>query len=185
VENSREKAQKTQNKNPHPGPLLQGEGESFCVFCAFSRLFAAGSSMMATAAVAAGTFLQILLGGNAAQFERLADEFLHFLLQFVQFLLGVDEPFGHRIAQEGLAFVIEGGHFAAIQGEALVLALVEGLALLAQALVLPPRVGVSHKRFDAPADALELRLLDDSLAQLQSFLAHRIFSQGICMHKLP
>ena len=86
---------------------------------------------MATAAVATGTFLQILLGGNAAQFERLADEFLHSLLQFVQFLLGVDEPFGHRIAQEGVALAIESGDFTAIQREALVLAFVEGLALLA------------------------------------------------------
>jgi hypothetical protein len=140
--------------------------------------------MMATAAVAAGTVLQILLGGNAAQFKCLGDVLLHFLLQFVQFLLSVNEPFGHRISQEDFAFVVKGGDFSAIQGEALMLAFVEGLALLAQALVLPPRIRVGHEGLDAPANALKLGLLDNRLAQFQSFLAHCILSLGICLHKL-
>jgi hypothetical protein len=141
--------------------------------------------MMAAAAVAAGTtFLQILLGGDAAQLKRLGDVLLDSVLQFVQFFLGVDEPFGDRVAQKGVPLAIEGGDFIAIQGQALVLAFVEGLALLAQFLVLPPRIGVGHERFDAPADVLKLRLPDDGLAQFQSFLAHCILNLGICRHKL-
>jgi len=58
----------------------------------------------------------------------------------MQFLLGVDKPFGHRIAHEGVALVVELGDFTAIQGEALMLAFVKGSALLAQSLVLLPRV---------------------------------------------
>jgi hypothetical protein len=139
--------------------------------------------MMAAASVAAGTFLQILLGWDAAQLESLGHDLLHSLLQFVQFLLGVDEAFGHRIAEEDVALVVEGGDFRAIQGKALMLAFVERLAFLAQALVLLARVGVGHERLDAPADALKLRLLDDGLAQLQGFLAHCIFNLGICLHK--
>ena len=90
----------------------------------------------------------------------------------MQFLLGVHESFGHRIAQEGVALVIEGGDFAAIQREALMMAFVEGLAFLAQALVLLPRIVIGHERFDTPADALKLGLLDNSLAQLHSLPAH-------------
>jgi hypothetical protein len=140
--------------------------------------------MVAAAAVAAGTFLQILLGGNAAQFKRLADNLLHALLQLMHFLLRVNEPFAYRIVQEGIALGIERGNFIAIQREALMLAFVEGAALLAQALVLFLRGGIGHKRLDALADVLKLGLLDDGFAQLQSFLAHRIFDQSICLHKL-
>lgn len=140
--------------------------------------------MVAAATVPAGTFLQILLGGNAAQFKGLADELLHPLLQLVHFLLGVNEPFAHRIIQEGVALGIERGDFIAIQGEALMLAFVEGAALLAQALVLLLRGGVGHEGFDALADALKLGLLDEGFAQLQSFLANRIFGQCTGLHKL-
>jgi hypothetical protein len=140
--------------------------------------------MVAAAAVAAGTFLQILLGGNAAQFERLADQLLHPLLQFVHFLLRVNEPFAHRIIQKGIALGIELRDFTAIQGEALMLAFVQGAALLAQALVLLLRGGIGHESLDALADALKLGLLDDGLAQFHCFLAHRILDLGIGMHKL-
>jgi hypothetical protein len=61
---------------------------------------------------------------------------------------------------------------------------VERLALLAQALVLLPRVGVGHEGLDAAADALKLRLLHDGLAQFQSFLAHRVFDLSSSLHKL-
>jgi hypothetical protein len=140
--------------------------------------------MMAAAAVAARTFLQILLRGNAAQFDRLADELLNSLLQLVHLFLGVNEPFADWIVQESVPLRVERSDFAVIQGKALMLAFVERAALLAQALVLLLRGGVRHETFDAPADALELGLLNDAFAQFQGFLAHRILNLSICLHKV-
>jgi len=110
---------------------------------------------------------------------------LNLLLQLVHFLLGLDEPLAHRIVQEGVAFGIEGGHLAAIQGESLVLAFVQRAAFFRQALVLLLRAGVSQEGIDALADALKLRLLDNGFAQFHSLLADHIFSLSIGMHKFP
>jgi hypothetical protein len=130
---------------------------------------------MATAAVPAGTFLQVLRGGNAPQLKRLADELLHLLLQALHFMLGVDEPFGHRIAQEGVALGIKRGDFSPVQRQTLMLAFVQGAALLVQALVKLLRAAVGHKGIDPLANALKLRLPDNGFAQLQSLLPHLIF----------
>ena len=141
--------------------------------------------MMAAATVAAGTFLQILLGRNAAQFKGLADDLLHALLQLVHFLLGVYEPFAHRIAQKGVTLGIKRRDFLAIEGKALMLPFMERAALFAQALILLLRFAISRESINALADALELRLLDDGLAQFQSFLANRVLNQCISgLHKL-
>jgi predicted short-subunit dehydrogenase-like oxidoreductase (DUF2520 family) len=140
--------------------------------------------MMTAATVAAGTFLQILIAGNAAQLERLADGLLHSLLQLVHFLLGVDEPFAHGVAEKGVALGVERGDFAAIQGKALMLAFVERAALLAQALILLLRGGIGHESVHAPADALKLGLLHEGLTELQSLLAHHVLNLGSCLHKL-
>jgi hypothetical protein len=46
-----------------------------------------------------------------------------------------------------------------------------------------PRIGIGHERFDTPADALKLGLLDNSLAQLHSLPAHGVLHLGIGLHK--
>ena len=81
--------------------------------------------MMATAAVAAGTFLKVFVGGNASQFKRFIDELVDALLHFVHLLLRVNEAFCDRIAQKGIPFGLESGDFAAIERHALVLLLVK------------------------------------------------------------
>jgi hypothetical protein len=139
---------------------------------------------MAAAVAAAAPFLQLFRGGNPAQVKRPGEAFLHMILQIAYFLLGVQKPLGHRIAQKGVALGIEGGDFAAIQGKALMLAFVEGAALLGQALILALRAGVGQERFDALADVLKLGLSDNGIAQFQSFLAHRFLDENMSFHKL-
>jgi hypothetical protein len=139
--------------------------------------------MVAAAAVAAGTFLQVFLSRDVAKLKCLGDELLNFLLQLLHFFLGVEEPFGHRIVQERVALGIEGGDFLAIQGESLVLAFMQSAPLLGQALVLLLRAGVGHERIHTLADALKLRLPNDGFTQFQSLLANRVLDLGICLHK--
>ena len=139
--------------------------------------------MMASATVTAGTFLQILLTRHAAQFKRLTHDLLHALLQLVHFFLSVNESFAHRISQKGVPLGIECGHFAAIQGKSLMLAFVQGAALLAQALILLLRGWIGHENFDPLPDALKLGLLNDGFAELQSLLSHHILDSS-CLHKL-
>ena len=139
--------------------------------------------MMASAAVTAGTFLQILVARHAAQFKRLAYDLLHALLQLVHFFLSVNESFAHGAGQKGVPLGVERGHFATIQGKALMLALVQGAALLAQALILFLRGWIGHEDLDALSNALKLGLLNDGFAELQSLLAHHILDSS-CLHKL-
>jgi hypothetical protein len=87
------------------------------------------------------------------------------------------------MAHKGLPLRVERGDFTAVQGQALMLALVEGAALFAQGLVLLLHGGIGHERFHPPANALKLRLLRDGLAQFQSFPAHRVFNLDIGLHK--
>jgi hypothetical protein len=81
--------------------------------------------MVATAAVAAGTFLKVFLGRNAPQFKRLIDELVNAFLHFLRFLLRVDESLGDRIFKERVAFGLKCGDLTVIQRQALMLLLVE------------------------------------------------------------
>ena len=110
------------------------------------------------------------------------DEIVDSLLHLVHFLLRIDEGFGDGIAQKGIALGLESGDFAAIEGKTLVLLLVQGPAFFGQTLILLLRLGVRHEGIDPLADVLELRLLDDSLAKLQSFLSHRLFDLRNGLH---
>jgi hypothetical protein len=96
------------------------------------------------------------------------------VLQDVHFVLGVEEAFGHGVAKEGVAFGVEGGDIAVIQGHALFLAFVEGAPFFAQALVLLLGGRVRHEGFDALEDFLELGMTDDQAAQFQGLFAHGI-----------
>jgi hypothetical protein len=137
---------------------------------------------MASATRPAGTSLQVLRRRHAAQFKSLGHELLHLLLQIVHFFLRVNKTFGHWISQESVALGIEGGDVIAIQRQSLMLALVEQLPLLAQALVLALRYRIRHEGLDPLANALKLGLPYNGFAQLHSLLANRIFDLGSSLH---
>ena len=101
--------------------------------------------MMAAAAFPAGVVLQVGLGRNAAEFKSFVDELVDALLQFVHFLLGVDERLGDGVVKEGLAVGFEGGDFHGVELQALVLFFMEGPALFGQALVELAGAGVGHE----------------------------------------
>jgi hypothetical protein len=70
---------------------------------------------------------------------------LNFVLEALQFLLRVQETLGNRVAEEGLALGVKSGDFTAIQRQSLLLALMKGASLLAQALVLFERARIRHE----------------------------------------
>jgi hypothetical protein len=138
---------------------------------------------MATATRAAGTSLQILRRRHTAEFKSLGDQLLYLVLQVVHFFLRVNKSFGHWISQKGVALGIESGDVIAIQRQPLMLALVEQLPLLAQALVLALRCRIRHEGLDPLANALKLGLPYNGFAQLHSLLANRVFDLGSSLHK--
>lgn len=137
---------------------------------------------MATATRAAGTSLQVFRRRHSSEFKSLGHELLHFMLQIMHFFLRVNKTFGDWISQKGVALGIEGGDVIAIQRQPLMLALVERLPLLAQALVLPLRRRVGHESLDPLANALKLGLPYNRFAQFHSLLANRIFDLGSSLH---
>jgi hypothetical protein len=138
--------------------------------------------MVATAPVAAGTFLKILIGRNAPQLERLVNELLDALLHFVHFLLRIDETLGDRVAKKSFPFGLKRRDLSAIQRQSLVLLLVEGTTFLGKALILLLGFRVRHKGINPLPDALELGLLDDGFAKLQGFLLHRVIDLRTSLH---
>lgn len=79
----------------------------------------------ATAATAAAGFGDVIRGRHPAQFESEAQPAADFLLELLQFLLGVHEIGGHRIAEERVAGGLEAADFGGAEFDPGVLLLVE------------------------------------------------------------
>ena len=123
--------------------------------------------MMATAAVTAGAFLQIGFGWNAAQFQRLGNEFLDAVLKLVKFLLRVQKTAGEGIFQQFVALFFKIGDFRGINRLPVVLFFVMRVAFAHHRFVLAARPGVGKTSFalqvahhNADRDALDVDYVD-------------------------
>ncbi len=81
--------------------------------------------MMATAAAAAGTLLEVFVIRNAAEFERFVDELMDVFLHFLHFLLSIDKALGDRVFEKGGALGFECSDLAVVQGLTLMLLFVQ------------------------------------------------------------
>ena len=79
----------------------------------------------AAATTAATGFGDVIRGRHAAEFESEAQPAADFLLELLQFLLGVHEIGGHRIAEERVAGGLEAADFGGAEFDPGVLLLVE------------------------------------------------------------
>ena len=134
--------------------------------------------MMAAAAFAAGTFLQIGFGRDASEFERFGNKFLDGILHRVQFLLRINKTPRDGIFQQHLAMLLEIGNLRAFKRLSAMLLFMEHLAFFRQSLVIIARRGVGKKSVNAFADRRHFRLGDDGLAEFFSlffdFCGHKI-----------
>ena len=71
--------------------------------------------MMAAAAVAARTFLQIHLARDPAQFESFGNGFLNEMLHLVQLFLRIEKSTRNGILHQGVAMFFEVGDFSACE----------------------------------------------------------------------
>ena len=122
--------------------------------------------MMATAAFAAGVFLQFGFGREPAHFERLGNEFLDGFLHAVKFFLSIEKTACDGIAKQNVTLFFKLGDFDAVERLAAVLFVVKRLAFVHQRFVLTTRAVVGHEGVNALADGNHFRLGDDGLAQL-------------------
>lgn len=125
--------------------------------------------IVATAAVAAGTFFQIGGHGNAAEFDGLADVLLDEVLERVHFLLGIEEAGGDGILEQGVAVFFKRGDFRRSQRLAAVLLFLKGLALVHEALIGAARGGVGQEGVNAPLDAAGFEVFEDGFAEFAGF----------------
>jgi len=137
---------------------------------------------MAAAAAAAGTFLEVFVARNAAEFEGLVDQFVDVFLHFVHLFLGIDKALGDRVFEKGGALGFECGNLAVVQSLTLMLFLVERTAFFGEALILLLSLGVRHEGIHPLPDALESGLPDDGFAEINSFLPHHVIDLRSCLH---
>ncbi len=140
----------------------------------FARLQAAGvsrwKSMMATAAVAARAGFEVAFLGHAPEFKGFAHVAGDGLLQFLHFLLGIEEAAGDGVVEEGFALGLKGGDLALAQLDARVLLFMKRLPLVHEGLVLTAGLVVGHEGFDVLAQGADTRLLQDDAAEFLGFL---------------
>jgi hypothetical protein len=135
----------------------------------FLRLKDRVQILVASAAVAAGALGQIISHGDTTELNCLGDGLLDRFLDLVHLFLGVQEAGGHGILQEGLAVAFKLSNLGGVQGLAMMLFFLEGLALGHQGFILAPRPVISHESVNAFADPGSLHLLKDCLAQFIRF----------------
>lgn len=124
---------------------------------------------MAPAAVPAGTVHEVRLGRHAAQFKGLADVAVDGFLDLLEFILGVEEAAGYRVAEELVALALEIGDLLPGQRHRGLLFLLERLAFRNDTVILGAGSGVSQEGIDALANRAHVRLLQDRLAQFLGF----------------
>jgi hypothetical protein len=128
------------------------------------------SVAVAAAAVTTGTAVQILGGGNPAEFNRFADVLLHKVLQLVHFLLRIQKGGGNGVFQQGVALLLEAGDFRRFQRLAVVLFFLERLAFAHDAFILAARRGIRQKRINALANSASFNVFDNGFAKLTGFV---------------
>jgi len=132
--------------------------------------------------MAARASFEIFSGGDATEFESLADVLLDFFLHVLHHFLGVHKTFGHRVAKKRFALGVEGGNLGRRKLQSLLLLVLEVAAFFAQAFVHLLGLGVSHEGVHLLANALKFRLLDDGFAQFTCFLEDDTFGLDNCFH---
>src|SRR5260370_722918 len=83
----------------------------------------------------------------------------------MEFFLGVHKVPSHWIVHERIAVLLEISDLFAGQCDGHLLLLLQSLTLVNQIIVFGPRCFVPHKRIDALADGLHIRLVQDGLAE--------------------
>lgn len=134
---------------------------------------------VAAAAMATGTFGQILRRRHTTEFNRLADVLLNQVLEFMHFLLRIEKTSRHRILEQRVAFHFKAGYFCWFQRLATVLFFLERLALVHQTFVLAARGGIGEEGVNAPLDPAGFEVFKDGFAEFSRFSfkfgGHKIF----------
>jgi hypothetical protein len=128
---------------------------------------------MATAAVAATATVQVILGWNASQLDRLVDVLLDGLLHLLQFswaskkaraiglLYNASRSFSKAFISDSVSF-----ECCCFSCRLWPLAIKSSYAW---------RLLIAHERINATADFGHVRLIEDRLAKVADFLGHRSF----------
>lgn len=124
---------------------------------------------MAAAPAAAGTFGQIICAGNTPKLNGLGNPFLDATLQFVHFLLRVEETGSHRIFEQGFAVLLKCRDFCRLKGLSVVLLLLKRLALAHEGFILAASARVSQKGINPLADISGMNLFENGFAQFLRF----------------
>jgi hypothetical protein len=134
----------------------------------------------AATATAAATGVKVAFFRDAAEFEGLADHLGDGLLHLVHVFLGVEEAASDRVAEEGFAELFKVVDLSAIEGQAGLLLLLQGLSLHHQSVVLIPGLFIGHEGFNLLAHGFEFRLIENGLAKFLCLLRdNAVFDLGL------
>ena len=151
-----------------PLPLEKGKGQGE----GSSRLHGCGS-MLATAAMATGAVVEILLFWHAAQLKRFGDKLADRFLYGLHGLLRFGEALCDGAVKEGLAPLFEIGNLRHIERHACLLLVLQHRAAVAQLLVLHFDAFVRQKGVHLPADHWKVGLVENGLAEFPRLLQDR------------
>jgi hypothetical protein len=137
----------------------------------------------ATTTTAAATGFEVAGFGDAAELEGLTDILADGLLDFLHFVLGIEEAAGDGIFQEGFAEFFEVVDFAFFQFEAGMALLLEEVALGDEGVVLTADDVIGEESLDLSAQGLDFRLVQNGLAKFFRLLDDDRFF-GLSLHNI-
>ena len=137
-----------------------------------------------TATATARTAFKIGFFRHAAEFKSFADVLGNRLLNLLEFLLGVEETATDGVIHKAIPQSFEFRDLRVFQGFAVVLLLLQGLALEHQGVVLGADGRVGEKGVDLAAQGLDVRLVKDGLAQFLGLLNDDgLFNANECLRR--
>lgn len=125
------------------------------------------SATAAVAAAAAFGFGEVVIGGNAAEFEGHGNEFADFALEGFQFALGVHEFDGYAVVEERIAGTFKFADLSGAELDAGVLLLMESFTAFMDGLVLKLGRVVSEELFHGFLEFVDAVVFGDFGAELQ------------------
>jgi hypothetical protein len=133
-----------------------------------------------TGVAAAAALFKIRFRRHPAKLERLAHEFVHGLLDFLDALAGFHEFARHPVIEQRVAVMLKIGDLLIRERRARVLLVVEAFTFFTDRLVLALRAVIRHEGVDLFAQFLKFRQFENCLTEIPGFRADGVvFESGL------